>query len=332
MSIEDQVVFGLKIKLKKVRSYVLNGENIGEPPIVALGHYDFVEIEQAKTLSDFRPAKSQNMDDDNLVTDSKYASKAIYTEYILKLVAIHNEVEKTGIDGTKINNYDEEYKYWQAQDRQNSDLTPNKEKPFIAIISVDIKDECIRELAAEPRSHNLYAWIVSNICSKSKRLLGENDTISLAPYYCLGYTDFVIMARSHSLSVINDYIKKLRESKEISSTYTIFCIKRNANESEITDEKLLARFEWNYIKSTSSGKDLPFIQQIASRASTKSPGMIYGIFDNYAEMILSEKELYKLFNEHDPYSNCISLTGDGQPGQKPNKIIDFNTIIHFNEK
>lgn len=321
MSVEDQVVFGLKIKLKKIRPYDFNKEAIEKPSIVALGHYDFVEIEQAKTLSDFRPAKSQNTCDD---------SNAIYTEYILKLVAIRNECEKSGDDGTKTINYDDEYKYWQAQDRQNTNLTQNKDNPFIAIISVDIKDKSIHKLAAEPRSHNHYARIVSDICSESKRLLGEDDTISLAPYYCLGYTDFVIMARSHSLSVINDYIKKLRESEEISSTYTIFCIKRNANESEITDKKLLARFEWNYIKSTSSGKDLPFIQQIASRTSTKSPGMIYGIFDNYAEMTFSEKELYKLFNEHDPYSNSTSQPGDSKPGQEQNKIINFNTIIHFN--
>lgn len=321
MSTEDQVVFGLKIKLNKIRLYDFNKEAIEKPSIVALGHYDFVEIEQAKTLSDFRPAKSQNTYDD---------SNAIYTEYILKLVAIRNECKKSGSDGTKTNNYDDEYKYWQAQDRQNSDLTQNKEKPFIAIISVDIKDGSIHKLAAEPRSHNHYARIVSDICSESKRLLGENDTVILAPYYCLGYTDFVIMIRSYSLLEINNYIEKLRGHKYVSSTYTILCIKRNTDEREITNNELAVRFEWNYIRPTSSGEELPFIQQIKERGSVKSRGTIYGIFDNYAEMILSEKELYELFNEYDPYSNSTSLPGDSKPDQEQNKIINFNTIIHFN--
>lgn len=321
MSVEDQVVFGLKIKLKKIRPYDFNKEAIEKPSIVALGHYDFVEIEQAKTLSDFRPAKSQNTYDD---------SNAIYTEYILKLVAIRNECEKSGDDGTKTINYDDEYKYWQAQDRQNTNLTQNKDKPFIAIISVDIKDKSIHKLAAEPRSHNHYARIVSDICSESKRLLGEDKTVSLAPYYCLGYTDFAIMIRSYSLLEINDYIEKLRGHKYVSSTYTILCIKRNIEESKITNNELAVRFEWNYIRPTSSGEEIPFMQQIKKRGSTKSRGTIYGIFDNYAEIIFSEKELYKLFNEHDPYNNSTSQQGDSKTGQEQNKIINFNTFIHFN--
>lgn len=296
--------FGLKIKLKKINpNYNPSGTdgdsspNSGVPfftnDFVALGHYDTIEIEKVDRLSDFRPGKEMEQRGDASFFDVKY-----YTEYTLKLFSI-----------PEFDCYNEKYRYCEGE-INGGDL------PFIGIISVDLKDKCLKNVdKREPVSK--YTDIIKAVC-KQKDI---PSNISIAPYCCLGYTDFVIMVRSNSLKAIQEYIEKLRKNENVSSTYTVYGLKKIAKYKNISKkEKLSVKFEWSFKDINSRAEGINFFDAL-KKIEDINFSSTCGVFDNYAEGEISEYEFYKLFCESNPYFDADS---------NPYGIVEnFNTSLNF---
>lgn len=295
--------FGLKIKLKKVNpNYRVKDNSFEEKSyqianeFIALGHYDAIEIEKVDELSDFRPGKEMEQKETESFSCDLCNAK-YYTEYTLKLLTIENDI------------YSEEYKHW--SNGEGVDL------PFIAIISVDIKDrylKCKQESETIPN----YVDTIKEICGEKAAELN----VKIAPYFCLGYTDFVILVRSNSLKEIQRCIEEVRNNGKVSSTYTVFGLKQNQNFDNISKaDKLSVKFEWSF-------KDIaPNLDEIQFFNKLKKTGVKFlntcGVFDNFAYGEIGENELYELFSCSNPYFDKEDVPYG--------KVKNFNTYINFSE-
>lgn len=305
---EDKVFSGLKVKLKKINpNYMdikMSGEEqngahyvpqIAEHNFIAFGHYDVIQIENVGKLSDFRPGKDLEQRDQGLNNKVSLNNK-YYTEYTLKLIAI-NELKL----------FKDEYEFWFSG--------ADEDLPYITIVSVDIKDKCLR-LNNENDKISQYVDIINNICKKASKDVQE---IKIAPYFCLGYTDFVIILRSNSLTSSQKCIDFLRKNDYVSSTYTVFGLKIIRNYKNFSDEKISVRFEWSFKDILIKGKGNRFFEKLLN-LNLRS-GRTYGVFDNFAEGEISEQDFYQLFSTSNPYFN--------DKGKAYGIVKNFNTYINL---
>lgn len=163
--------------------------------------------------------------------------------------------------------------------------------------------------------------------------------VSIAPYLCLGYTDFVILVRSKSLAAILDYIVDLRNKDFISSTYSVCGLIKGLDEdkiNKINEEKTIsARFEWS-LNNIAQNKDIPpFLKKIKEitnqnkkEITNQNKGTTFGALDNFIECELKESDFYSLFNNSSPYFNANS---DGANTEVV-KIKNFNTYLNYSDK
>lgn len=310
-------ILGLKIRLRKVNPNYNKGiEKKTTKEIIAFGHYDAMAIEPIDTLSDFRPGKE--IEPIDTLSDFRFGKDAeqttlgadrYYTEYTLKLVAVDSK--KLSDDNKN------EHGYWSnfGKNAVNNDI----DLPFLAVVSVDIKDDKLNKTTKLQQ----YQDLICDLCNV------KDNKVLIAPYLCLGYTDFVILVRSKSLDAILKYIVNLRNKADISSTYSVVGVLKGVNADNISDlQNISARFEWS-LKEIKSDKNPPdFFKNFPY-------GVTFGVFDRYADMQLIERDFYKLFNEYSPYFDEKDVTQDGDIATKEiscnNIIKNFNTYLNYSD-
>ncbi len=295
----------LKIKFKKYNVAFNQSDksfdNLEKIQINAFGYYDIIKFDTEENILGFKPGKDAEFDPD--IHEFK-------TEYVLKLIKI----------GTICG--DEEAEFWGHRENENIKY------PFMAIVSVDLNDKQI-EKALE---NNKLFKNIEDFLTEVKGNTGYNDYCSA--YFCIGYTDIVVLLQSNSLVQMNNYITSLREytnnfGSYVSSTYTVFGLVK-PNVSDYTGGfaadsiDLTVRWAYKDAQNCNKGAYGGFFDKLNKLNKSNNFDIEYGVFDRSCKICCSTEEIYNLYNDRNEQDNPYRSNACG--------IKIFNTKLNFSKQ